>query len=509
MKRLLVFFSVVLLALPKLYSQQTARATDVQMVATPGTKIVVSGGISFTGTSNWVNNGETYLYKTTGVNPEGWLDSTAAGVLDLTSTGNVFFMGTNRQSFYGKTKFYDFTLRNTGGDTLLSSCEVRNLLHLDTGFVFTKSGYGNDSLLVSNTSTAAIVSTSNFTKSWVNGRLSRRGNVTSPAYLFPVGKTDSLYAPVKLLKANTNTATWTAEYTPARPFDYLNFWTPPIDHISRVEYWEINSNIASGIDENAKVSLSWRGYSRVSATAGVRDSLLVAQYIIRPPKTWDVPGGWVTGNAVGPDSLSGYVTSNAYTTFDSAQRRFTLATYSKFNSLPLRLVYFTAVADGYRVRLNWQVENELDTKTYEIERSLDASNFSRIGTVSARQLPQASYVDYDPSPVLGWNYYRLKIFDNAGRFTYSQIRPVEFKKGKEDLKIFPIPTSDVLNIMLPSSYVNNVTLQVYAIDGKFISAMKPTVNNVQLNALALPAGTYILRILKTNGDTESYRFVKQ
>lgn len=507
----IILFAAILFSTSKLFSQQLARATDVQMVTTAGTKIVLSGGgISFIGTSVLTSTADSiYLIKSSATSPEGWLDSTAAGVMAGTSTGHVFFMGNNRQSFYGKTKFYDFTLRNTGGDTLLSSCEVRNLLHLDTGYVYTKSGYGNDSLLVSNPATTAIVSTSNFTKSWVDGRLSRKGNVTSPSYLFPVGKTDSLYAPVKLLKLNTNAAIWTAEYFPGLPFNYLNVFSPPIDHISRVEYWEISSNQASGIDENAKVSLSWRGHSRVSATASIRDSLLVAQYINRPPMIWDVPGGWVTGNAVGPDSLSGYVTANAYTTFDSAERRFTLATYSKYNSLPIRLVYFTAVADGNRVRLNWEAANEQDTRIYEIEKSLTGSNFSHFTNVTSRQQVQSDYVEYDPNPALGWNYYRLKIIDKQGNFTYSPIRPVEFKKGKEELKIFPVPATDVLNIQLPSSYVNNVTLQLFTIDARIISTLKPTNSNVQLNVTPLPAGTYVIRMIKTNGDTESHTFIKQ
>src|SRR5204862_3568512 len=137
-----IFFTLLAF---KAYSQQVVRATNVQLVTTPGTKVVVTGGMSFTGTSNWKSNGDSiYLVKTTATANEGWLDSTAAGVLDANSTGHVFLKGSFLQSFYGATKFYDLSIRNSIGDTLLSSCEVRNLLHLDTGFVFTETGYGND-----------------------------------------------------------------------------------------------------------------------------------------------------------------------------------------------------------------------------------------------------------------------------------------------------------------------------------------------------------------------------
>lgn len=509
--RITGFFSLLFLS-GNIYSQQLARATDVQMVTEAGTKIVMTGGITFKGTSNWVNNGETHIYKTTVSSPEGWLDSTSApnGVLSATSTGNVFFRGNQRQSFYGKTRFYDLTIRNTAGDTLLSSCEVRNILNLDTGFVFTRTGYGNDSLWVSNPAINAIASTSNFTESWVNGRLSRSGNVIGSLptfYLFPVGKTDSLYAPVRLEKGTANLAVWTVEYFPDTPFNHLNVLSPPIDHISRVEYWEMTGNAVS--DASARVSLSWRGYSRVSNDPAVRDSLIVTQYILQPPFMWGLPGGWVTGMTTGADSLAGYVRSNAFNGFSYDERRFTLGTNSKYNGLPVKLIYFNAIADGNKVRLDWEAANEQDTRTYEIERSLNAINFTQLATVSSRQLALSAYTGYDLNPVMGWNYYRLKIIDRSGSYFYSPVRPVRFDKGLEQVKLFPNPASDVLNIQLPSSYVNESIINIYGVDGKFMVSRKPSANIVVLNVLPLPSGTYIIQITKTNGTKETYRFVKQ
>lgn len=514
---LIIITATSLFATSNSYSQQIVRASgDVQIVTTAGTKTVITGGgITFLGTSKWTATADSiYLYKNTVTATEGWLDSTAGGAMDAASTGNVFFRGTNRQSFYGKTRFYDLTIRNTIGDTLLSSCEVRNILRLDTGFIYTRKGYGNDSLWVSNTATAAITSTSSFTRSWVNGRLSRSGNVPgTPAanfYLFPLGQSDSLYAPIKLAKVNATTATWTAEYNYAQPFDRLNVWFPPVDHISSVEYWEITSNNQASTDDDAKLSLSWRGRSYVSNTASIRDSLLVAQYINRPPFTWDAPGSWVIGNTVGADSLFGYVNSNAATNqYNYAERRFTLGTYSRWNALPAKLLYFTAIADGNRVRLNWEAANEFETVRYEIEKSLNGTNFSFLTSTPSRQMAQSAYTNFDFNPVMGWNYYRLKVIDKSGSFFYSPIRPVKFDKGLEEVKLFPVPAHTILNIQLPTSYVNQTTLQVIAVDGKFIGTLKPTTNMVVLNVQPLAAGTYFIQIIKNDGNKETYRFVKQ
>ena len=301
--------------------------------------------------------------------------------------------------------------------------------------------------------------------------------------------------------------------TPDEPFDRNKNSNPPVDHISSLEYWEITSNNQVSTNDDAMISLSWRGYSRVSGNAGSRDSLLVAQYINRPPFIWDAPNGWASGRAPiasGPDSLFGYVTSNSPTNnYNFAERRFTLGTFSKFNALPVKLLYFTAIADGNKVRLNWEAANEQETVKYDVERSLNATNFSRLSTVISRQLSQSAYIDFDNTPVTGWNFYRLKIFDKTGSFTYSPVRPVKFEKGLEQVKIFPVPASTVLNIQLPSSYVNKAQLQIFGVDGKFIALLKPSSNMVVLNVQPLAAATYFLIITKDDGSKETYRFVKQ
>ena len=499
-------------------AQQLIRASgDVQIVTTAGTKTVIDGGgITFMNTSKWTATDDSiYLYKSTATPAEGWLDSTTAGAMDPTSTGGVFLRGTNRQSFYGPTRFYNLFIRNTAGDTLLSSCEVRNNLHLDTGFVFTRTGYGNDSLWVSNTLANAISSTSSYSKSWVNGRLSRSANQTTPAneYYFHIGKiklSDSLYAPIKLEKFNTNINRYTAEYFPTTPYDNLNT-NLPIDHISGVEYWEITATLPTGPDAEAKMSLSWRTYSQVSSNAAQRLNLLVTQYVANPGFAW-----WKLGSAVPhtvtdlPDQTFGYVKHPDYMgAFSFADRRYAMATSTSNNPLPVKLIYFTAFADGNKVRLNWDTRNDYDITGYVIEKSLNGSSFAYMAATSSMQRAQWLYTNYDYAPVEGWNFYRLKITDKDGRITYSDIRKVKFSKGMEEISIFPNPATDLLNIQMPSSYSNTVTLQVFGVDGKYISSLKPAVNTVQMQVAGLPAGTYILVVLKNDGSRESYRFVKQ
>jgi hypothetical protein len=491
-------------------AQQLAKAVDCRIVTTPGTRVVINGGITFTGTSNWKDSGEVFIARNTGAGRENWLDSTASGVYDAASNGKVHFTSDSLQFFYGNTRFYNLRVAGDSGLSLLTDAEVRNQLDLDKALLFTAA---TSKVYVSSPALTSIQSTNNFANSWVHGRLERAANNTATSgYLFPVGKLksgDSLYAPVKLAKFNANTARYLVEYFPDQPFDRLNVLSPPIDHISDVEYWEINSDITASADDDARVSLSWRGYSRVSANAAVRDSLLVTQYINAPPIRWDVPGGWVTGNAAGADSLFGYVTSSTnINSFTFAERRFTLGTYSPFNALPVKLVYFTAIPDGKQVRLGWQVQQEQDIRLYEMEHSVDGVRFTGIGSLVSLQKTEWTYNGYHPNPITGWNYYRLKITDKLGKQTYSGIARVLFTSQAPVVKLFPNPATEVVNIWMPDSYAGKTQLQLFGSGGQLIATRRPSGNVVQLQVANLPGGQYFVRMIY-NGEATVYPFAKQ
>lgn len=509
MKKLISIFTL-LLSFCICKAQQIAHAKDVQLVSTPGLRIVTQGGIKFTGTTQWKDSGTTTLLLNPVANIADWVDSTATGVF-FNNQGTTIFNNTiTQQELIGPTAFYNLTLRDKATN-LHQSNEVKNILALDTGLVYFQSA--SDSIYVSNPAIAAITSTSSYNKSWVHGKLSRKGNVTGSEYLFPIGKmngSDSLYAPVKMDKFNTNDAIYTAVYFPASPFDRLNILNPPIDHISDVENWEVYSNIVSGPDADGKLSLSWRGYSQVSANAATRDSLLVAQYIYSlPTGRWEATGGGYQAVVTGADSLSGYVKHRLFGVgYTYKERRFTLASWSMWNALPLKLLYWTATADGNKVRLNWNVEQEQDVVKYEVEKSLNGLNFSHLFSVGSLQKAQWLYTGYDFTPANGWNYYRLKITDKAGKITYTGIRKVRFDKGLQTVTIFPNPTVDYLNIQLPSNYPGIAKLQLFGADGKFINELRPATSSIRLNVQSLAGGTYLLKIILYD-EVQTYPFIKQ
>jgi hypothetical protein len=111
--------------------------------------------------------------------------------------------------------------------------------------------------------------------------------------------------------------------------------------------------------------------------------------------------------------------------FYSRPGRQLLATYTIFNTvspLPVRLVSFTAAADGRGVRLRWQTADEQQMLSYTVERSDDGQTFAELATVATKASPgvvgAGAYELYDATPAA---YYRLRCTDTGPAPTYSPV----------------------------------------------------------------------------------------
>jgi hypothetical protein len=464
-----------------LTAQQIARASDVQLVLETGTFLNLSGGISFTGASNFKNNG-TVNFIPAKIN-QNWLDSTATGVLDNSGTGLVQFNGDSIHQVYGLTRFYNLRVNTDSSVNLQSNTEVKNQLNLDKGLVTTNSYI----LLVSNPAVNAIQSTGSFGKR-----------------LIP----DSFYAPVKIDKFNSNHASYTAEYFRTTPFDYLNFLNPPIDHISQVEYWEVqSSDFSAGADDDAKLSLSWRGGSVVSINPLTRDSLLIAQYTSFP--RWEATGT-ITAivNPVSGTGAFGYVKHFSFIgSFTNTEKQFTLGSRSPFNILPFRLLNWFAAPLQDKVKLQWDIAYEQDIKYYVIEKSLNGNSFSSLGSVNAGRLFSNSYLFYDHHPQPGFNYYQLKIADASGKISHAGIRKVWFGSGIQQISLYPNPAKNTIQLKFPFS-TNQTNINIFDAMGQRVVVYKPAGSSLSINVAHLKPGTYFLNWVQDK-QGHWYKFIKQ
>ncbi len=119
----------------------------------------------------------------------------------------------------------------------------------------------------------------------------------------------------------------------------------------------------------------------------------------------------------------------------------------------IELLSFEASMGQGAAQLSWSTSAKSRASRFEIERSNDGLRFYTKGHVKA--LPaeggrNPSYHLADDDGLTGkLIFYRLKMVDEAGRITYSEIRPAQMEDDKPAaIKAFPNPFSDKLNLSL-------------------------------------------------------------
>ncbi len=188
---------------------------------------------------------------------------------------------------------------------------------------------------------------------------------------------------------------------------------------------------------------------------------------------------------------------NATTKVDSLVRPM----YQTPGLLPLNLLSFTANAIGQSVLLNWRTTNEVNTKSFVVERSTDAANWSKTGSVNAKGSGAGTYALYDTKPAAGRNYYRIRMVDKDGTVTYSPIQSVIFSaKGNSVFTIMPNPANTSATLYLDKNIKSGKVL-VYDEHGRTVQTLTISnlTNGYQLETSKLAAGTYWVNI--TTGTT--------
>jgi hypothetical protein len=188
------------------------------------------------------------------------------------------------------------------------------------------------------------------------------------------------------------------------------------------------------------------------------------------------------------------------------------------NPLPIVVNYLRGAKQGSLHNLNWKVTcTSSPTATMILERSGDNRIFTAINSVTADQVRCAQPFDYvDASPLIGLNYYRLKIIDANGKVTYSNtIAMTNTKTGVTIVGIAPNPVTSNGNATLSvaSAQKGMLRLVVTDVTGRQISVQSQAIiagsNQIPMNFGKLAAGSYNITAITDDGNRTSVRFVKQ
>jgi len=189
-------------------------------------------------------------------------------------------------------------------------------------------------------------------------------------------------------------------------------------------------------------------------------------------------------------------------------------------TLPVKLTSFTATLNSKQDKadLNWTTASEINVSHFEIERSFDGNNFEQLAVVLAAGNSSGnlsySYPDNVSGLSTGVIYYRLKMIDIDGKYSYSNVRMVRIAKQSDKMisvNTFPNPVTSELHVTIPNAWQNKkVTYEVIANNGQVMSRIEAAsaTQTESINTSRLAAGFYIVRA-SCNGELAQQKIIKQ
>lgn len=174
--------------------------------------------------------------------------------------------------------------------------------------------------------------------------------------------------------------------------------------------------------------------------------------------------------------------------------------------LPVTLTSFTATRRNNTGLLQWQTSQELNSKSFTIEKSTDGTLYIPIGTVEAAGNSQAiiNYQFTDPVLANGNNHYRLRMNDIDGRSGHSDIRIIQAENTSFNLQVFPNPVSNGVLYIRSTSDISRIELT--DVSGRLVLQQNTRGQQQSLSLRAYVKGTYLLSVY-TAGSKKIQRIV--
>ena len=172
------------------------------------------------------------------------------------------------------------------------------------------------------------------------------------------------------------------------------------------------------------------------------------------------------------------------------------------NIVPVNFLSFTGqYQHPGKALLKWQTGTEINTGSFNIQRSLNGTVFTTVGNTPAVGFSSNySFTDVLPSTnTSAIVYYRLQEIDKDGAITYSSIVSVNINKTVT-FSVYPNPTKGFINIQSNDNRTGNGLIVIKDIIGHNVLTSKlDNVSIQQISLNSIPKGVYIVNIITADG----------
>jgi len=172
--------------------------------------------------------------------------------------------------------------------------------------------------------------------------------------------------------------------------------------------------------------------------------------------------------------------------------------------LAVDLTTFSGQSQNGQSQLRWTTAQEMQSASFDVERSFDGIEYNRIGTVAASGNSSSeksySFTDTRPAAV---NYYRLKMIDRDGRSERSNVVVIKNSGTAQGLLLNENPFVSTISFSLARE-ARQLKLQLINAVGAVVAEKKLDGRSQRVNwpiSSPLASGTYFLQVI---ADGESF-----
>jgi hypothetical protein len=185
--------------------------------------------------------------------------------------------------------------------------------------------------------------------------------------------------------------------------------------------------------------------------------------------------------------------------------------------LPVTLVKFDVVGERDKVKLLWSTATEVNTKAFEVQRSIDGSSFTNIGKVSAAgnstTLTNYQFNDAQAMQFRGMLvYYRILQTDLNGQGKYTDVKTIRIAKQASSLSLLYNPVRHEAVLKYDCVDKGKVMIRVVDLAGRVVMMKEVSadagMNQIRINTALLVQGMYEVELVSSK-DHQHVRMVKE
>lgn len=180
--------------------------------------------------------------------------------------------------------------------------------------------------------------------------------------------------------------------------------------------------------------------------------------------------------------------------------------FQPVSTLPLTLTSFNGIFKNNTVQLNWTTSLEENVDKFVVEKSANGTDWQPFTTVKAtgNSIITNEYNTTDAT-VAAVNYYRLKMVDIDGKYTYSQTIQIRSNGAERaGIKLYPNPATSLTTLSITSDNKLAAHIKLYNQFGLQLQHLQRTLiagsNNIPVPGIGtLPTGAYIITVEDETG----------